>query len=312
MHSPYVAAEFATACREAPWVDSMSDLLELRDIVPGNEAPGPPGIRVDNVHLDTGATLSVYRSDEALGWNDEARSAGGTILWLHGGGHVTGSSRQDAALIARLCRSLGVVVFGLEYRLSPESPFPQALEDCSAALRHMASTHPDGSRPAIVGVSAGGTLAATVSTSREFRGQSELSTQVLIYPMLDNRMATPSSSWTTPVWSARANTYAWKAYLGGAAEDADALQRAVPALAADISGCPPTMLVLGGADRFVCEGLDYSQRLVADGVPTEVRLCAGAPHAFLNLAPRSRTTNAVVADILGWLRMWLGNPAGSG
>lgn len=91
------------------------------------------------------------------------------ILYIHGGGWVSGHTRQAGAfadfpaVLTRLA-SEGFVVASLEYRLAKEAPFPAQLQDARAALRflkeHAARYGIDPARTGIWGGSAGGHLAA--------------------------------------------------------------------------------------------------------------------------------------------------------
>ena len=60
------------------------------------------------------------------------------ILWIHGGGYVTGMAEMIYMSRAKaLVKKYGAVVITPEYRLAGKSPFPAALEDCYAALLYL-------------------------------------------------------------------------------------------------------------------------------------------------------------------------------
>jgi acetyl esterase/lipase len=111
--------------------------------------------------------------------------------------------------------------------------------------------------------------------------------QHLIYPMLDDRLVTPSSRWAAPMWTPEMNVYGWRAYLGELHGTADVPAYAAPARAEDLSALPPAYIHVGGVDVFVHENIDYASRLLAAGVPTELHVFPGAPHGFEALAPES-------------------------
>ncbi len=83
------------------------------------------------------------------------------MLFAHGGGWCLGS----LALYDRPCQALanatGRVILSVDYRLAPESPFPQPLEDVYRALCWVAQQAPqlgiDAKRLAVGGDSAGAT-----------------------------------------------------------------------------------------------------------------------------------------------------------
>ena len=60
------------------------------------------------------------------------------ILWIHGGGYVTGMAKMIYISRAmNLVKKYGAVVVTPEYRLAPQAPYPAALHDCYAALKYI-------------------------------------------------------------------------------------------------------------------------------------------------------------------------------
>jgi acetyl esterase/lipase len=107
------------------------------------------------------------------------------LLYLHGGGFVIGSPNTHDSLCRQLALRSGVAVLSLAYRLAPEHRFPSAVDDTWAALRHLAlhagAFGLDGSRLAVGGDSAGGTLAAVAALQARDAGL-PLALQLLITP----------------------------------------------------------------------------------------------------------------------------------
>lgn len=56
------------------------------------------------------------------------------LLWIHGGGYVMGTARQDDFFCRKVMHETGIPVVSVDYRLAPEHPYPIPLEDCYAAL----------------------------------------------------------------------------------------------------------------------------------------------------------------------------------
>jgi acetyl esterase/lipase len=90
------------------------------------------------------------------------------IVYIHGGGWNAGDKSQMDVWSKRMS-NCGYVVFNINYRLAPEHPFPDAINDCLGALawiRHHAPEYGgDPSRLGVTGGSAGGHLTALVSTA---------------------------------------------------------------------------------------------------------------------------------------------------
>ena len=61
------------------------------------------------------------------------------VIYLHGGGWVWGSIDTHDRLMRSYAAASGCAVLGPDYALSPEAIFPQAIEECAAVLRHVAT-----------------------------------------------------------------------------------------------------------------------------------------------------------------------------
>ena len=87
-------------------------------------------------------------------------TSGGTLLYLFGGGFVSGSPFCDMPIIGALAEWCRVDVIAPKYRLAPEHPAPAAADDCVAVWQEVAaaSTGP----LLLAGESAGGNLAAVL------------------------------------------------------------------------------------------------------------------------------------------------------
>ncbi len=237
------------------------------------------------------------------------------IYWMHGGGYVLGSYEMDDLRFDKWCASLNCVGVSVEYRLAPETPYPGPLEDCYAGLTWVASHAGelliDADRIGIGGGSAGAGLAAGLALLARDRGEVALSFQLLIYPMIDDRMTTESSSWEVPIWPPASNERGWAAYLGQLA-GGDVPIYAAAARATDLSGLPPALITVGALDGFLDEDVDYALRLGRAGVPTELHVYPGAPHGFDALLPGTALATRARAHIDEWLSKALLTPARSG
>ena len=215
------------------------------------------------------------------------------LLWIHGGGYVLGSVEMDDLAAKQLTKSIQCVVASVEYRLAPENPYPAPVEDCYAALKWL-SIHSDEfgvekSRIAIGGASAGGGLAASLALLARDRKEVEVAFQLLIYPMIDDRNITPASDAfpDTFVWSRENNLIGWKSYLGHEPGVEGVSPYAAACRATDLSGLPSAYISVGDLDLFLNENIEYAQRLLEAGVPTELHVYPGAFHGFDSFAPKA-------------------------
>ena len=88
------------------------------------------------------------------------------LLWIHGGGYIIGSAREDATC-NEFAEQVGCTIVSVDYRLTPEATYRQSISDCFAALNWMVNHADelgiDKTRIAIGGNSAGGGLAASLA-----------------------------------------------------------------------------------------------------------------------------------------------------
>jgi len=223
---------------------------------------------------------------------------GSALLWIHGGGYVLGSARQDEALCQRFTRDLGITVAAVDYRLAPEHPYPVPLEDCYSALTWLAGLPAvDPARVAIGGASAGGGLAAALALLARDRDDVTPVLQLLAYPMLDDRSGAVASSPNYRLWGPKSNRFGWAAYLGNADP-----QIAVPARRDDLSGLAPAWIGVGTHDLFHDEDLAYAERLTAAGVPCDVEVVPGAFHGFDAVVPKAAVSRSFFASQCASLR----------
>jgi acetyl esterase/lipase len=209
------------------------------------------------------------------------------ILHTHGGGYVLGNADGDLVNLQNIAQALDCVIVSVEYRLAPETRYTGSIEDNYAALSWMhanaAKLGIDRTRIAVMGESAGGGHAALLALTARDRGGIPIVLQVLIYPMLDDRTG---SSRPVPAhigtlgWTAESNRFGWGAFLGQAPGTDRVPEAAVPARVEDLTGLPPAFIAVGGLDLFVDEDIEYAQRLIDAGVPTELLVVPGAFHGF--------------------------------
>ena len=266
----------------------VSDLVERTD----REVPGDPQVPV-----------RVHRAKDAEGVLPGLYS-------IHGGGYVIGTNLMDDTMLDDMCPKLGVVGVSVDYGLAPETPYPGPLEDCYRGLlwahEHATELGIDPDCIGVMGVSAGGGLAAALCLLARDRGEVPVAFQLLDQPMLDDRQATASSRQDDlAVWSKASNTFGWRAYLGDLYGADDVPATAAPARATDLSGLPPTFVSVGAADGFRDEDVDYATRLNQAGVPTELHVYPGACHGFNVMAPDAALTKRSTRNMHDWLEKQL-------
>ncbi len=229
-----------------------------------------------------------------------------TLLFFHGGGWMYGdlASHDDACRF--LAERSGVQVLAVEYRLSPEHPFPAAVEDCRAAYRwlvdHADDVNADPARLAVGGDSAGGNLSA-VTAVYAAEHDLPLAFQLLIYPGTDwvdrsaSRLSLNEGFYLTEQFMSGAEEAYFEPGADKSHPDASPLRRTdFPA------GLAAAHVVTAGFDPLRDEGEAYAQLLEKHDVQVSTKRYPDMIHGFFNVVGAGRDCPAAVAEIAAELR----------
>lgn len=225
------------------------------------------------------------------------------VIILPGGGYRNLAMNHEGRQVANYLNAAGVAAFVLKYRLGPRYHHPIEMDDAQRAIRmlrsHAADWHIDPARIGIMGFSAGGHLAATVSTHFDSgqpaagdpvdRAASRPDFAVLAYPVI---------SMTEP-WTHQGS----KTNLLGENPPAE-LARSLSADLAVTQQTPPTFLFQTNADTTVPaeNAVSYYLALRKAGVPAEMHIFQNGPHG-LGLALDDPALGQWPGLLLNWLRL---------
>jgi acetyl esterase len=227
------------------------------------------------------------------------------LVYFHGGGWVIGSIATHDVTCRQIANAAGCMVVSVDYRLAPEHKYPAAVDDAYAAtawvFEHAASIGADPRRVAVGGDSAGGNLAAAVSLMARDRASFRPVLQLLIYPILNHDLDTPSYLENADGYLLTRDTmrWFWQCYLRRAEDGRDPY--ASPLRAEDLRGLAPALVITAEYDPLRDEGEAYAARLRDAGVPVALTRYDGMIHAFFRrteLFDQARVAMQEVADAL--------------
>ncbi len=234
------------------------------------------------------------------------RTPTGALLFLHGGGWTLGSIDTHDRLMRCLAADTGRPVLGLDYRLSPEHPFPAALEDARSAFAWMAgradalAIRPE--RIAVAGDSAGGNIGLALALDHRDRGLPPPCALALLYPCLAPDFETAShlsnGDGRFGLSTSKMRRY-WSNYLGTRMDAPPAL--AAP-LRADLGGLGPTFIGYAELDPLADDGRRLAALLTAAGSEASLVCWPGAVHGFLQMTRNVPLARAAVAEVASFLR----------
>ena len=209
------------------------------------------------------------------GWSSDS---GLCMLYAYGGGYVSGSTYEDLILTAALARHSGIRIVMVEYRLSPEYPYPQPQQDMRAVYPLLLQQYGPG-RLLLGGESAGGNQALSLMQHARDSGLAQPRCAVLFSPWCDlanqgdshifndGRDPTLDNAWVDIAAS-------WHA--GDTALDDPGLSP----IHADMAGLPPCIITTGSRDLLLSQCLRLARRLRAAGVECDLRVWEGLWHVF--------------------------------
>ncbi|TVT83302.1 alpha/beta hydrolase [Pseudomonas sp. H3(2019)] len=230
------------------------------------------------------------------------------ILYLHGGGWVVGDLDSHDFICSELSAVLGVLVIAVDYRLAPEHPFPAAFDDCLSIWQALcAGAGPfalDAGRMLVAGDSAGGNLAAALCLALRDRGERLPCAQVLIYPGLggDARLPSRSECADAPLLSSSDLDCYHALYLRGTRHPS---AYAMPLLADDFSGLPPTMIAVAQFDPLRDDGVSYARRLEAAEGEVSLYSGTGLIHGCLRGRGQVAEVDLLYENLLAYLQRFL-------
>lgn len=228
------------------------------------------------------------------------------LVYCHGGGWVLGDLESHDGVCRHLANRVACVVVSVGYRLAPEHKFPAAVEDAIAATRWVARHAPDlrvdADRIAVGGDSAGATLAAVTCLAARETGVPKLRYQLLLYPVTDLDMSSPSQARLAEGYLLTRNTLSWfyANYLRGPEDKAD--WRASPLKAASVAGLPPALVLTASHDPLCDEGEAYARRLIEAGVRVTTWRVPGQLHGFLPMGRLMRAAGPTLDEIARHLK----------
>lgn len=248
MHLPPLALRLGLRATRTLFLSPRLTLTSKRrivDLIAGTARPAP------GVAARRGVIAGVPVEDLT------APSAGnGTLLYVHGGGYSLGSAAGYRGFVSRLATSSRRSAVVIDYSLSPESPFPVALDEAVAVYRALVADPARGSI-VIAGDSAGGGLAMALAMTIRDLGLPPPSALGLICPWLD--LAADAAGTRRDRNDPLLSTALISQWVGAYVGDADPTHPSISPLHGNLADLPPIVLHSAGDDPLAAD----SEQLVA-------------------------------------------------
>lgn len=239
-------------------------------------------------------------------YGEVAGAAGPALVWLHGGGFVSGSlDMPESDYLGRVLAAAGTPVLSVDYRLARDGVhFPVPHEDALAAWFWVRSNAAGlGLDPELLclgGAGAGGNLAVGAALYLTDSGRPLPAKLLLAYPFLHAELPPPAGGLDEQVMATLPRHLRFtredcvrqaENYVGGPVSMASSY--AMPGYA-DPSGLPPTAIVACEYDDARGSSESFAANLKQAGIPVSYFLARGAVHGHLNHAAGSPEAQPVL------------------
>lgn len=222
------------------------------------------------------------------------------LLYLHGGGWVSGSGGNYLPLAADISIAAKCVVLLPDYRLAPEHKFPAGLDDCVSAHDWMVANGPTGPDPAkatfIAGDSAGGNLTLATLLALRDRKRPLPAAGIPISAATDFTFQSDSlKDVHDPIISARTMPEFRERYL----DKSDPTNPLASPVFGDYHGIPPLLIQVGEHEMLLDDSIRVAKKAIADGNPAKLEIWPGMVHVFqVRGLPESREAIAHIAEFM--------------
>ncbi|MGE3777779.1 MAG: alpha/beta hydrolase fold domain-containing protein, partial [Pirellulaceae bacterium] len=266
-------AQFLERRRQSPPFGAQSfDLIGLRAGMGARLEPTVPGVKLTKIQVGNVPCEWVMTP----GADPNVR-----LLYLHGGGWVSGSGGNYLRLAANISVAAKCAVLLADYRLAPEHPFPAGLDDCVAAHEWLFAHGPDGPGAAkamfIAGDSAGGNLTLATLLALKDRQLKLPAGAIAISPATDFTLASQALKTVyDPIISSRTMPEFRDRYLA----KTDPRHPLASPLFGDFRGLPRLLIQLGEHEMLRDDAIRVTKKARADGVPVTLEIWPGMVHVF--------------------------------
>ena len=207
------------------------------------------------------------------------------IIYTHGGGHMCGGLDSHDASCRRIAKACHCALVAVDYRLTPDFPYPAGLEDCMAIFENRAVLLQDfkinTDNVILAGDSAGGNLAISVCHRMKQQGDKSIHGLVLIYPSTDFNIQHDSIDRYGKDFMITKEKIEW--YFDHYLPNTQDRTKASPLHFDNLNLLPATYIAVAEFDPLHDEGVEFAAKLQSLKIPVTLQEFPGMIHAFMQL-----------------------------
>ncbi len=226
------------------------------------------------------------------------------IVFVHGGGHMSGDLDVYDYAVRRIAAATGMVVVSVDYRRSPEALFPIGLTDTYQTILHideaLEGVATKGELFAVADSGGGAKVASIAMRTAAGEWNSPIAKQVLIYPSLDYLLEGESVDKFGTGYFLERGRIEW--YFDNYFSDGDDRRVASPVYGPFNAQMPETLVIAAEFDPLLSEAEAYVAKMQAAGAKAQLVVAPGMIHAytfFETMVPEEvERTFEVIAEFL--------------
>ena len=246
----------------------------------------PAGTTAVELPLGTIPAVRVSRPDALPGRH---------ILFLHGGGYITGSPALYRHILWRFAQACRAEIAAIDYRLAPEHPFPAALDDAVAAWLTLLAEGADPRRCAVLGDSAGGGLGLALALRLRDEGLPLPGAVMAISPWTD--LAITGESCRNDAGDPMLKSDCLKPFAAQYLQGTDPCHPYASPLYGDPRGLPPVLIQVGSDEILRDDSTRMASRLREAGCAVTLEIWPRMPHVWHAFAPLMPEATRAIARV---------------
>ena len=255
----------------------------------------PPGVEIKQ------ATIDGTKAEWLIPAGADPQKV---VLYVHGGGYVSGSCSDHRSFVAKFAANTGIANLIFEYRLAPEHTYPAAIEDSVKTYQWLLASGFTPKNIVIAGESAGGGLTMATLLCLKDKNIPLPKAGVAISPWTD--LSCQGESYKTKNEVSPAPYNSWHVFAKHYAGDTPLTHPYISPLFGDLKGLPPLFINSGMDDELFDDGRAFAEKAAAAGVDVTFRAGEKMVHCYPLLSPMFPEATEAMDEIVRFIKSQLG------